>query len=82
MSGRTSRMATAEPRWLRYALTALGLGFLFFFLALPLVAVFVEAFSGGFSAYTAALADGEIRSTTGKVAVRGTCRGQGVHSNV
>ena len=62
MSGRTSRMATAEPRWLRYALTALGLGFLFFFLALPLVAVFVEAFSGGFSAYTAALADGETRS--------------------
>ena len=45
MSGRTSRMATAEPRWLRYALTALGLGFLFFFLALPLVAVFVEAFA-------------------------------------
>ena len=30
--------------------------------ALPLVAVFVEAFSGGFSAYTAALADGETRS--------------------
>ena len=30
----------------------------------------------------AALADGEIRSTTGKVAVGGTCRGQGVHSNV
>ena len=65
MSGRTSRMATAEPRWLRYALTALGLGFLFFFLGLPLVAVFVEAFSAGFAAYSAALVDREALSAIG-----------------
>ena len=55
-------MATAEPRWLRYSLTALGLGFLFFFLALPLAAVFTEAFSGGWAAYRAALVDREALS--------------------
>ena len=65
MSGRATRMATAEPRWLRLVLTAVGLGFLFFFLALPLIAVFVEAFSGGLSAYTAALADSETLSAIG-----------------
>ena len=65
MNGRTTRMATAEPRWLRYALTALGLGFLFFFLGLPLVAVFVEAFSAGFAAYSAALVDREALSAIG-----------------
>jgi sulfate transport system permease protein len=37
------RKANAEPRWLRWTLTGVGLGFLFFFLALPLVAVFFEA---------------------------------------
>ena len=62
MSGRATRMATAEPRWLRYSLTALGLGFLFFFLALPLAAVFTEAFSGGWAAYRAALVDREALS--------------------
>ena len=65
MSGRTTRMATAEPRWLRYTLTALGLGFLFFFLGLPLIAVFVEAFAGGYAAYSAALADREALSAIG-----------------
>mgnify|MGYP000970697666 CR=1 FL=1 len=56
------RRANAEPRWLRLALTAVGLGFLFFFLLLPLAAVFYEAFSAGWSAYTAALADPETLS--------------------
>ena len=36
-----SNRATQEPRWVRYGLLAVGLGFLFFFLGLPLVAVFV-----------------------------------------
>ena len=58
-------MANAEPRWLRWTLTATGLAFLFFFLALPLVAVFVEAFSGGFSAYVTALQDPEALSAIG-----------------
>jgi len=59
MSAPTLRMATAEPRWVRLTLTAVGLGFLFFFLALPLLAVFVEALSGGWSAYLGALREPE-----------------------
>ena len=39
MSGIIVRKAAAEPRWLRLTLTSIGLGFLFFFLELPLVAV-------------------------------------------
>jgi len=57
-----SRRATHEPRWVRWSITALGLGFLFFFLALPLVAVFVEAFSHGWAAYAASLKEPEALS--------------------
>ncbi len=59
------RKANAEPRWLRFTLTGIGLGFLFFFLALPLLAVFFEAFSGGWSAYLAALKDPEALTAIG-----------------
>lgn len=65
MSATTVRQATAEPRWLRLTLTAAGLGFLFFFLALPLVAVFSEAFSGGWAAYREALSHPEALSAIG-----------------
>ena len=65
MGGTVVRKATAEPRWLRWALTAVGLGFLFFFLALPLVAVFSEAFSGGWAAYREALNHPEALSAIG-----------------
>jgi sulfate transport system permease protein len=58
-------MANAEPRWLRVALTAIALGFLFLFLALPLLAVFAEAFTGGFQAFVAALKDRETLSAIG-----------------
>ncbi|MBS1229741.1 MAG: sulfate transporter, inner rane subunit CysW [Proteobacteria bacterium] len=58
-------MANAEPRWLRYTLTAIALAFLFLFLALPLLAVFAEAFAGGGSAFFAALADPEALSAIG-----------------
>ncbi|MDR1163124.1 MAG: sulfate ABC transporter permease subunit CysW [Candidatus Accumulibacter sp.] len=51
--------ANAEPRWLRALLLFLGLGFLFFFLFVPLVAVFVEAFRSGWNAYADALGDRE-----------------------
>ena len=61
----TQRMANAEPRWLRVALTATALAFLLLFLALPLLAVFAEAFSGGFSAFFAALSDPEALSAIG-----------------
>jgi len=47
---------------LRYLLLAVGLGFLFFFLLLPLLAVFAEAFAAGWRAYLAALQDRDARS--------------------
>ena len=65
MSGAIVRKAAAEPRWLQLALTAVGLGFLFLFLALPLVAVFSEAFAGGWSAYRNALSHPEALSAIG-----------------
>ena len=65
MSGTIVRKAAAEPRWLQLALTAVGLGFLFLFLALPLVAVFSEAFAGGWSAYRNALSHPEALSAIG-----------------
>ena len=61
MSGHLRRV-NAEPRWLRALLLGVGLGFLFFFLALPLLAVFVEAFAAGWTAYASALNDPETRS--------------------
>ncbi|MBK8890243.1 MAG: sulfate ABC transporter permease subunit CysW [Dechloromonas sp.] len=61
---RSSR-ATQEPRWVRYGLLTLGLGFLFFFLGLPLVAVFVEALAQGVPLYVEALKEPETRSAIG-----------------
>ncbi len=61
----TQRMANAEPRWLRWTLTAVALAFLFAFLALPLVAVFAESLAGGGTAYLAALRDPEALSAIG-----------------
>lgn len=61
----TQRMANAEPRWLRVTLTAIALAFLLLFLALPLLAVFAEAFAGGSQAFFAALADPEALSAIG-----------------
>ncbi len=61
----TQRMANAEPRWLRVALIATALAFLLLFLALPLLAVFAEAFSGGAQAFFAALSDPEALSAIG-----------------
>jgi sulfate transport system permease protein len=57
-----NRRATEEPTWVRYSLLAIGLGFLFFFLGLPLLAVFVEAFAQGWPAYVEALKEPETRS--------------------
>ena len=57
-----SNRATQEPGWVRALLLAVGLGFLFFFLGLPLVAVFVEALAQGWPAYVEALKDSETRS--------------------
>jgi len=62
MSTSNTRRANAEPRWMRWTLLCVGLGFLFFFLALPLLAVFVEALAAGLPAYVEALQDREARS--------------------
>jgi len=63
------RRASTEPLWLRNLLLALGLGFLFLFLLLPVLAVFVEAFAGGWEAYVEALRDPEARSAIGLTVV-------------
>lgn len=54
--------ALEEPRWVRYLLIALALGFLALFLVLPLIVVFAEAFSRGVGAYVAALVDPDALS--------------------
>jgi sulfate transport system permease protein len=57
-----STRATQEPGWVRYCLLAIGLGFLFFFLGLPLLAVFVEALAQGVPVYLEALKEPETAS--------------------
>jgi sulfate/thiosulfate transport system permease protein len=49
-TGRSQRRLT-EPRWLRWTLTAVAIGFLALFLFLPLATVFVEALASGLAAY-------------------------------
>jgi len=53
-NGHRQRRLT-EPRWLRWTLIAVAIGFLALFLFLPLVTVFVEALASGFSAYVDAI---------------------------
>ena len=62
MSTHKLTRATQEPAWVRYVLLTVGLGFLFFFLGLPLVAVFVEALAQGLPVYLEALKEPETRS--------------------
>ena len=54
--------ATREPRWLRWTLIAIMLGFLAVNLALPLAIVFAEAFRKGADAYRAAITDPDARA--------------------
>ncbi|NBQ57646.1 MAG: sulfate ABC transporter permease subunit CysW [Opitutaceae bacterium] len=51
--------ATQDPRWVRWLLTGIALGFLAFFLLLPLAAVFGEALRRGVGAYFAAVGDAD-----------------------
>lgn len=62
MSANKLTRATQEPAWVRTLLLAVGLGFLFFFLGLPLIAVFVEALAQGLPIYLDALKEPETRS--------------------
>jgi sulfate transport system permease protein len=52
-SGRVAHLS--EPRWLRWTLTGVALGFLVLFLFVPLAAVFTEALRLGLGAYIAAV---------------------------
>ncbi len=52
---RTAHTGTTEAPWVRYTLTAVALGFMALFLALPLAAVFTEALRMGWAAYAEAL---------------------------
>lgn len=58
----STRRAITEPRWVRLLLTTAALLFLGCFLALPLAAVFVEAFAAGVPAYLKALSEPEAMS--------------------
>ena len=49
------RTTTTESAWVRYSLIGTALTFMFFFLVLPLAAVFTEALRKGFEAYWVAL---------------------------
>ena len=69
--------ADSEPRWLRYTLIALALGFLFIALVLPLAVVFQAAFKDGVSAYWRAISEPDtvsaIKLTALTVAIAVPC---------
>ena len=55
-----SRIAAAEPLWLRLTLIGLAILFLTLIVILPLVAVFAEAFRQGIGAYSASFDDPDV----------------------
>ena len=61
-SRRSVRAATGEGLPARAALIAVGAAFLLLFVAVPLVAVFVEAFGKGFGAYLEALSEPDAQA--------------------
>ena len=54
--------ATSDPRWARWLLIAIALGFLVLFLVVPLGVVFAAAFRDGIGAYLSAVTAPEARS--------------------
>jgi len=59
---RQVRSATSEPAWVRWLLIGLALGFLTFFLFVPLAVVFHEAFKKGLEVYLAAITEADALS--------------------
>jgi sulfate transport system permease protein len=59
---RAIRSATTEPAWVRWLLIATALGFLSFFLFVPLAIVFFEAFKKGVGVYLAAISEPDAGS--------------------
>jgi sulfate transport system permease protein len=60
--GRRVQAAISEPRWVRLLLTTVAIGFLAMFLFIPLVAVFVNAFSLGYRVFFGAISDPDALS--------------------
>ena len=63
-----------EPPLARYLLMTFGIAFLLFFLVLPLVVVFYEAFADGIAVYARAVSDrytlSAVRLTTPPATIR------------
>jgi sulfate/thiosulfate transport system permease protein len=55
--------ATRDPRWIKYLILGVSLGFFALFLLMPLMAVFVEAFRRGWALYIAALVEPDALSS-------------------
>ena len=60
--GKRVQAAITEPRWVRLLLMSLAFAFLALFLIVPLVAVFVNAFSKGFGVFYGAVSDPDALS--------------------
>jgi sulfate transport system permease protein len=60
--GRRVHGAITEPHWMRILLTTVAIGFLAMFLFIPLVAVFVNAFSLGIKVFLGAISDPDALS--------------------
>ncbi len=60
--GRRVQAAISEPRWMRLLLTTVAIVFLAMFLFIPLLAVFVNAFSLGFRVFFGAISDPDALS--------------------
>lgn len=54
--------ATREPRWVKWTLLTIALGFFGFFLLLPLISVFAEAFRKGWETYWQAIVEPDALS--------------------
>lgn len=64
-SRRARALATADPAWVRWGVTFLGVGFVTLVLALPLGVVFQEAFRHGVQGFLAPLREASTRSAIG-----------------
>jgi sulfate transport system permease protein len=60
--GKRVQAAISEPRWVRILLMSMAFAFLALFLIVPLVAVFVNAFSKGFGVFYGAVSDPDALS--------------------
>jgi sulfate transport system permease protein len=60
--GRRMRAAVSEPKWLQILLIGVAIAFLAMFLFVPLLAVFVNAFSQGFQVFFGAISDPDALS--------------------